>query len=223
MRLFADHDRVAAVLDRARDASAALRRGAPLGAAPAGTARDACSLADMADTPQSQPDVIPISPTQRRRRGRRVFVVAKPFVYLQTERFDFIAVVPETYETDFASIPGFIRWLIRPAAPRTRIATLVHDWLYSIGRRGDAAERENADRVFRVAMGACGIDPIRCAIMFYAVRWFGGGPFGRPKEFETRFLDLETLEPIAPAPFEKDVMRQVSVCPALPPERGGGV
>ncbi len=222
MRLFADHERVAHVLDRARDASAATRRGAPMGPAPADVARDACSLADMAEWPQTQPDVITISPTKRRRQGRRVFVVASPFVYLQDERFDFIAVVPHTYETDFASIPGFIRWLIRPAAPTTRVATLVHDWLYSIGRLGDREERRTADRVFRIAMGQCGIDPVRCAIMFWAVRWFGGRSFGRTDEFKTRFVDLETFEQIVPAPFEKDVMRQVSVCPSLGPEQAGG-
>ena len=37
--------------------------------------------------------------------------------------------IPEGYETNFASIPWFVRWLISPIDPDLVLAAIVHDWL----------------------------------------------------------------------------------------------
>jgi hypothetical protein len=52
-----------------------------------------------------------------------------------TEEYKYIfddgkyVVVPEGYETNFASIPWYFRWLINPIDPEIVVAALVHDWL----------------------------------------------------------------------------------------------
>ena len=37
--------------------------------------------------------------------------------------------IPERYETNFASIPWFLRWVVNPIDPHLVMAAVVHDWL----------------------------------------------------------------------------------------------
>lgn len=219
MRVMVSSASVEDILERAQAASEAVREGGRTFSSALNGRPGACALlgADPRPAPAA-PDVVPVA--ERAREGRAVFVVKSAFVYIQEHAFDFAVIVPEGYETDFVSIPRAVRWLINPVGPRTRIASLVHDWLYAIGRRGARAERRAADRVFRIALRGCGVDVVRRWAMYLGVRLGGGRCFGANREYDERFFDLATAARLAPPPYAKDVMRALSVCPPLPSAEG---
>lgn len=78
-------------------------------------------------------------------------------------------VIPSGFETDFASIPRFGWSLIPPWGKMARPA-LLHDFLYFNGPN----DRAWADRVFRRAMRAAGVNPVTERTVYYSVRWFAG-------------------------------------------------
>jgi hypothetical protein len=80
--------------------------------------------------------------------------------------------VPVGFLTDFASVPRPFWWLF-PTWGRYGNAAVIHDycyWLQSISRR-------RADQVFLEAMGVLGVGRITRAVLFSAVRVFGGVPW----------------------------------------------
>jgi len=77
-------------------------------------------------------------------------------------------IVPEEFETDFASTPRIL-WPIFPPTGKYTAAAVVHDYLY---RRG-AVQRVVADAVFLAAMKELGVARWRRGIMYAAVRLFG--------------------------------------------------
>lgn len=82
-----------------------------------------------------------------------------------------LVVVPEGYETDFASVPRLpFAYLV--AGGRAPKSATLHDFLYSI-----RAGREYADDVFLAAMKAEGVGPIIRRLMYLAVRLGGGSRY----------------------------------------------
>lgn len=83
--------------------------------------------------------------------------------------------VPAGYITDFASIPAAVRGTFPPFGRHAKAAVL-HDWLYLVGEDG---QRAFADRVFLDAMAELGVSAVRRNLMYQAVRFGGGGGYGR--------------------------------------------
>ncbi len=92
--------------------------------------------------------------------------------------------VPQGMLTDLASVPRAGRWLIGRVGPHLE-ASIVHDFLYIAwqdiseygAREGD---RAFADELFRVGMERAKVNSFKKAIIYRAVRWFGGGTYKRP-------------------------------------------
>jgi len=77
-------------------------------------------------------------------------------------------IVPVGFETDYASSPRFLWWLVPPFGPYTKAAVL-HDWLYRTG----LTSRRDADRVFLAVMLELRTRRLRALAMWAAVRAFG--------------------------------------------------
>ena len=127
----------------------------------------------------------------RDREGRKVYVLQEDWVYCYDPTGD-VYVVPRGFETDFASIPGWAQFLIKPEGDHSQPA-VIHDWLYAVGGPGNETEREHADQVFHFAMNTdMGVNPIKSAVMHQAVRFGGAASFGQDAEW--RFADPLTKE-----------------------------
>lgn len=89
--------------------------------------------------------------------------------------------VPKGFETDFASIPGFALGWLDDDDPIILYASIVHDYLYSVGGLFDlmkpALTRQQCDDVLRVVMIACEASVWRAWCVYKAVRMFGAGHF----------------------------------------------
>jgi hypothetical protein len=105
--------------------------------------------------------------------------LAEPFsAYLDTDELaranvpgaiGYMITVPAGFEMDFASVPRIplAYWLVGNTAHRSAV---LHDYLYAV-----KAPRELADDIFNSAMEAEGVPAWRRAMMYRAVRMFGGG------------------------------------------------
>ncbi|MEM9705152.1 MAG: DUF1353 domain-containing protein [Pseudomonadota bacterium] len=143
------------------------------------------------------------------RDGRRVSVILKPFIYVQRrKKRSFAVLAPPQYETDFASIPSGVRWLISPFG-RHAEAAVIHDWLYATGRPGSKLGRLHADQIFREAMKYLGVSFALRQIMYISVRIGGGKAFGRDDEL--RFRNLDTLDKEEDM-IGREVWRQYTTC-----------
>lgn len=86
-------------------------------------------------------------------------------------------VVPRGFETDFASIPVFARWLIQKLG-RYNKAAVIHDAIYQDDYSTPNCfpmhdfTRKEADIVFRDGMRDLGVAPWKRFLMFWAVRLF---------------------------------------------------
>lgn len=83
-------------------------------------------------------------------------------------------VVPVGFETDLASVPWFMRWLIAPDASYIRSASVLHDYLYSLKSTEYHVPRREADRIFYFAMRSKGATRTFALMAYTAVRVFGG-------------------------------------------------
>ncbi len=120
---------------------------------------------------------ISVSPAKGRTSGGRpFFVLNKPFVVgiIWEDLYDenpwkMKIVVPNGFDTDFASTPWFLHRFFPPAGKYAPVAVL-HDYLY---RKAANCPRVLADAVFRVGMKQLGVGRIKRWIMWAAVRLFG--------------------------------------------------
>ncbi|MDD4888290.1 MAG: DUF1353 domain-containing protein [Phycisphaerae bacterium] len=85
-------------------------------------------------------------------------------------------VVPAGFETDYATTPRALWWLVPPNGPWL-VPAIGHDWLYRRGR----ISRFFADAAFRDAMAAEGVAPWQRVLMYYAVRLCGGRHYRRSR------------------------------------------
>lgn len=91
--------------------------------------------------------------------------------------------VPVGFETDFATVPRFLHWLVSPYGAYTRAAVL-HDWLlvelarWTLETRNGGAHgwlppanSQDTDGIFRRVMEDLGVPWPKRWIMWTAVRW----------------------------------------------------
>lgn len=79
--------------------------------------------------------------------------------------------VPECFETDLASVPGFAQWLIHTWGRHTEPAVL-HDYLYKMRELDPTSiSASDADGIFRRAMFETGVPFWRRWVTWGAVRW----------------------------------------------------
>lgn len=88
-------------------------------------------------------------------------------------------IVPEGFETDLASVPGWLWWLFPRDDPQYAAAAVLHDWLYRWKHPAsfEKFDRRTADAIFLEAMVVLGVDFWRAFAMFVGVRIFGRGPW----------------------------------------------
>jgi hypothetical protein len=136
------------------------------------------------------------------RQNRRVAALAATFGFVAhlSKRKKIAVAAPQGYVTDFASIPGFAQWMISPFGKHSE-AAVVHDWLYTLGTKGDRKGRKLADRTFKRALKIVGVGWFRRNIMYLAVRIGGGSGYGLESDYD--FRDLERLKPRDPLPDRK--------------------
>lgn len=113
------------------------------------------------------------SPDEVRKSGRSVqqYEVVGTFRYLSDEYGEIV--VPDGFVTDFASIPRQAWFLLDPEDPVILYASVVHDWLYSVGG-AMRYTREESDGVLREAMEASGASGWQRQMVYRSVRMFGG-------------------------------------------------
>lgn len=84
-------------------------------------------------------------------------------------------VVPEGFESDGASIPGFIQSIFGDSMMMPRlVGAVAHDWLYDSECTFDVT-RKTADEVYLSILREVGCCPVRTAIEYSFIRIFGGG------------------------------------------------
>ena len=98
--------------------------------------------------------------------GGKEYKLTGPFVYVWPGNGGSI-VVPAGFQTDFASIPQYLRWLITGHGD-TRRPAVIHDYLY---RTSDVGRKE-CDKIFLDAMKEEGVSQWKRKAMYYAVRMF---------------------------------------------------
>jgi hypothetical protein len=142
---------------------------------------------------------ITLIPRELKAGSRRIAAVAQPFGFVaRISRKERIAVItPTGYVTDFASIPRAVHFLISPFGKHAE-AAVIHDWLYTMGERGDRKGRLRADRAFVKALRLLEVDWFKRQIMFWAVRMGGAGGYALPEDFAFRRAD--DLSPFKPDP-----------------------
>lgn len=128
------------------------------------------------------------------REGRRTVVLTDDWFYCYEPTGE-VFMVPRGFESDFASIPWFAQFLVASFGNHAE-AAVVHDWLYAVGEGPADKGRLKADTVFKHVMEEKNVNPLKRTVMHAAVRYGGGGAFGRDTEW--RFLDPDTEEEIAP-------------------------
>ncbi len=86
-----------------------------------------------------------------------------------------IIIVPCGFETDFASVPRFLRLFIDNDDGDIRAAAVLHDYLYSkqSSRKYSHIDRKQADDILREAMLSSGALKTRAYSAWLAVRLFG--------------------------------------------------
>lgn len=102
--------------------------------------------------------------------------LTEPLIF-RSNILGFDVCVPIGFCTDFASVPRLpIAFLLTGDVSHS--AAVVHDYLYSIGSN-KIASRKVCDDVFLEALEAEGVGYFTRKAMWFAVRMFGGGRFGR--------------------------------------------
>lgn len=95
------------------------------------------------------------------------WVLRAPMQYEVGDSGQYI-IVPRGFVTDFASTPPALRPLF-PKLGRYIVAAIVHDYLYW----NQTCTRQQADRIFEMAMEKAKVDSIRRNLMWVAVSGFG--------------------------------------------------
>lgn len=106
--------------------------------------------------------------------GHYEWRVHEPFAfYLSNDNSDVIE-VPAGFITDLATVPR-IFWIMLPPDGKYAKASIIHDYLYDNALR----TKKEADRIFLDGMTVLGVPRWKRMIMYYAVRLFGQGMYGK--------------------------------------------
>ncbi len=100
--------------------------------------------------------------------------VHEPFAfYLSDDNSDVIS-VPAGFVTDLASVPR-IFWTLLPPDGKYAKAAIIHDYLYDNALR----TKKEADKIFLDGMTVLGVPKWKRTVMYWAVRMFGRGNYGK--------------------------------------------
>lgn len=112
----------------------------------------------------------------------------------------FRLVVPAKFETDFASIPSVLHWVVRPTDSRIMRAAVVHDWCYCT----HICSRAHADALFYSVMREDGMARWKAKLCFQAVNWFGKRGYAQtsPRQMHQRTPSLYSSNSTAPPKHE---------------------
>jgi hypothetical protein len=91
------------------------------------------------------------------------FKLVQPFFYYSEEGQ--ILVIPAGIDTDFASIPRGLRWLI-PRVGDHAMAAVMHDWLCEY----KVVPRKEADKLFLEGMRTSEVNWLKRRTMYFGVR-----------------------------------------------------
>jgi hypothetical protein len=109
---------------------------------------------------------IKITPTW----NKNEWVLLEEFIYyIWSKWFKDCIVIPEWFVFNGASIPKVFHIIWTPMAQDTLIASLVHDFLYSIQK----TTRSYADDVFNSIMLLCDVRPLKRIVYYIWVRLWG--------------------------------------------------
>lgn len=102
--------------------------------------------------------------------GRTWFLVEPLSYAVGDEHSTDVITVPGGFETDFASIPRVLWWLLPPYGKYGN-AAVIHDYLY----RTKTRSRLRSDQIFREAMGVLGVPAWQRTLIYLGVRAGGAG------------------------------------------------
>lgn len=105
-----------------------------------------------------QPDLEPVDALD--------FRLTAPMVYTGAQE---TFVVPAGFQTDLASVPLTLTWLIPRYGSGITQAAILHDWLCALARRTEF-NRADADGILRRVLGELGVSDVRRYLMWAAVR-----------------------------------------------------
>jgi hypothetical protein len=110
-------------------------------------------------------------------------------------------IVPAGFVSDFHSVPDAAVGLTLPVRKALE-AAVVHDWLYAVGRPGDAAEKRLADQAYLDILGHYGVTGFTHWAVASGVRMGGKKSFGAPGElrFYNKCYYGQCAQPGAKAP-----------------------
>lgn len=82
--------------------------------------------------------------------------------------------VPAGTVTDLASVPRLL-WVIFPPHGKWAKAAIIHDYMYA----NAIGTKKLADKIFLEAMEVLGVPKVKRTLMYWAVRLFGRGAYGK--------------------------------------------
>ncbi|EEF5015739.1 DUF1353 domain-containing protein [Salmonella enterica] len=106
--------------------------------------------------------------------GHYEWRVHEPFTFYLSDDSSDVIEVPAGFVTDLATIPR-IFWSLMPPDGKYAKAAIIHDYLYDNALR----TKKEADRIFLDGMTVLGVPRWKRIIMYYAVRLFGQGMYGK--------------------------------------------
>jgi hypothetical protein len=89
-------------------------------------------------------------------------------------------VVPKGFVSDLASVPQLF-WSVLPKTGRYAYAAVVHDFLYW----EQSLPREEADRIFKIALEDSGVSRTVKIALYEAVNWAGGAAWEQNKQLKS--------------------------------------
>lgn len=141
---------------------------------------------------------VPASLTSK--EGRPLYAMAREFDWCDDLTGQVVA-VPEGFVTDFASIPWYVRPILKPDGPYAQ-AAIIHDYLYALGTPGDEAGRKVADDMLMAAMIDYQVPRADREAIYLGVHKGGSGGYGLPSDW--RFVDISTLKEVTvPRPVSR--------------------
>ncbi|EBN8057000.1 DUF1353 domain-containing protein [Salmonella enterica] len=110
--------------------------------------------------------------------GHYEWRVHEPFAFYLSEDNGDVIEVPAGFITDLATIPR-IFWSLMPPDGKYAKAAIIHDYLYDNALR----TKREADRIFLDGMTVLGVPKWKRTIMYWAVRLFGKGMYGKTQNY----------------------------------------
>lgn len=99
-----------------------------------------------------------------------IWKLVEPFyIAIPLDNVYYTFIVPDGFETDFASVPRIFWTLLPPTTGYHAIAAILHDWLYY----ANITTRKEADRLFYKAMLELGVPKCKAYVIYKAVDLFG--------------------------------------------------